>query len=69
MSAQSLRITADELENRMSAGQQFTIIDARNPQAWAKASDKARAAIRVDMHANQPLPKLSHDRPVVIYCT
>jgi len=69
MSEKSLRITADELKNRMSAGEQFTIIDARNPQAWAEASDKARGAVRVDMHANQPLPKLPTDRPIVVYCT
>jgi rhodanese-related sulfurtransferase len=63
-----LRITADEVKRRMSAGEQFTIVDARNPQAWADAVDKAQGAIRVDAHA-ESLPTLPKDKPVVVYCT
>jgi rhodanese-related sulfurtransferase len=69
MEQQILRISADELKRRMSAGEEFTIVDARNPQAWAKATDKAREAIRVDLHSNQPLPNFLHNKPIVVYCT
>jgi len=69
VSDQNLRITADELNKRMAAGEQFTIVDVRNPQAWAAATDKARGAIRIDMHSSEPLPRLAHDKPIVAYCT
>ena len=29
------RITVDDLHKRMEAGEDFTLIDTRNPQAWA----------------------------------
>ncbi len=35
--ADALRITVDELRRRMEAGEDFTIIDVRNPQAWARS--------------------------------
>jgi rhodanese-related sulfurtransferase len=70
MTHDDLRITADELKRRMSAGEEFTSLDARNPQAWAEAADKARAAIHVDLHAgDQTSPKLPKNKPIVAYCT
>lgn len=69
MSNDDLRISIDELKRRMSAGEEFTVIDARNPQAWAESRDKAAGAIRVDLHSNDPLPQLPRDKPVVVYCT
>ena len=67
MEQQELRISADEL--KMSAGEEFTIVDARNPQAWAEATDKARGAIRVDFDSNQPLPNFPRNKPIAVYCT
>jgi rhodanese-related sulfurtransferase len=64
-----IRITAEELRNRMSAGEEFTVMDARNPQAWAEARDKAAGAMRVDLHSTEPLPELSQNKPIVVYCT
>ena len=70
MADKDLRITADQLKKRMSAGEEFTILDARNPQAWAEAADKARGATRVDLHGgDQALPSLPKNKPVVAYCT
>lgn len=70
MSDQDIRITANELKRRMAAGEQFTILDARNPQAWAQASDKASGAVRVDLHAGDAaLPRIPRDKPAVAYCT
>lgn len=69
MTDADIRITADELKRRVSSGQEFTVIDARNPQAWAEARDQAAGAIRVDLHRNEPLPRLPQDQPIVIYCT
>ena len=70
MAHDDLRMTADELKSRMSAGEEFIVLDARNPQAWAEATDKARSAIRVDLHpGEQALPNLPKNKPIVAYCT
>jgi rhodanese-related sulfurtransferase len=70
MAHDDLRITGDELKRRMSADEEFIVLDSRNPQAWAEATDKARGAIRVDLHAGDAaLPKLPQNRPIVVYCT
>lgn len=70
MSEQSLRITADELKRRMAAGQQFVILDVRNPQAWAEAKDKAHGALRADLHASEKTwHKIPPGKSVVAYCT
>jgi len=35
----NLRIAVDELRKRMENGEDFTIIDTRNPQAWSQSDD------------------------------
>jgi hypothetical protein len=35
--ADTLRIAVDELKRRMEAGEDFTLIDECNPQAWAES--------------------------------
>jgi rhodanese-related sulfurtransferase len=68
--ANDLRITAEELRRRMEAGEQFTIIDVRNPNAWAEASDMAAGAIRVALDdADEAIDRIPRNRPVVTYCT
>ena len=32
---EATRVTAEEIKERMSRGEQFTFVDTRNPQAWA----------------------------------
>jgi len=64
------RITPDELKKRMDAGEQFTLIDVRNPQAWAGSDTMMPHAIRVP--ADDLESHLSHipkNRPIVTYCT
>jgi rhodanese-related sulfurtransferase len=65
-----LRISADELKRRMATGEQFTVIDVRNPQAWANATDMASGAVRVALDdVDQELPRIPRDKPIVAYCT
>jgi rhodanese-related sulfurtransferase len=65
-----LRISTDELKRRIATGEQFTVIDVRNPQAWAEAADMASGAIRVALDdADQELPRIPRDKPIVAYCT
>lgn len=68
--ADDLRISADELRRRMEAGEQFTIIDVRNPHAWAEATDMAAGAIRVALDdADNAIGRIPRSKPIVIYCT
>ncbi|HZR55323.1 MAG TPA: rhodanese-like domain-containing protein [Terriglobales bacterium] len=65
-----LRITVDELRKRMEAGEDFTVVDTRNPQAWGQSNEKLPGAIRVPLDAlNQNLSKIPKDKPAVAYCT
>ena len=66
----NLRIAADELKRRMDKGEEFTMIDVRNPNAWAEARDMASGAVRVALDgADEALPRIPRDKPIVAYCT
>lgn len=68
--ADDLRISADELRKRMQAGEEFTIIDTRNPHAWAEATDTAAGAIRVAVdNADEAIGRIPRNKPIVTYCT
>ena len=68
--ADALRITVDELKRRMEAGEDFTLIDVRNPQAWAESDTTLPEAIRVPPDKlEENLPRIPKNRPVVTYCT
>lgn len=64
------RITVDELKRRMDAGEDFTVIDVRNPQAWAQSDTMLPEAIRVPLDDFEShLSQIPRNRPVVTYCT
>ena len=64
------RITVDELKKRMEAGEDFTPIDIRNPQAWAESDVVIPEAIRVTLDdVDEKLPRIPNDKPIVTYCT
>jgi len=66
----TLRITVEELRRRMEAGEDFTIIDTRNPQQWAQSDVRLPEAIRVPVDKlEEKLPELPKDKPIVAYCT
>jgi rhodanese-related sulfurtransferase len=68
--ADAPRITVDELKRRMDAGEDFTIIDSRNPQAWAESDTMIPEAIRVPANdLERSLSRIPKSRPVVAYCT
>ncbi len=65
-----LRLTIDELRKRMEAGQDFTVIDTRNPQAWEQSNEKLPEAIRIPVDAlDQNLSRIPKDKPAIAYCT
>ena len=68
--AEAPRITVKELKKRMGAGEDFTIVDVRNPEAWSESDTMIPEAIRVALDQLEGnLPKISKGRSVVAYCT
>jgi rhodanese-related sulfurtransferase len=68
--ADAPRITIQDLKKRMEAGEDFTVIDIRNPQAWAEADTMIPEAIRVTLDKlEESLPRIPKNKPVVAYCT
>jgi len=64
------RITVDELKTRMEAGEDFTLIDVRKPEAWDASDTMVPDAIRISLDGLEAsLPRIPKDRPVVAYCT
>ncbi len=43
------RISAEELKRRIDSGEDFTIIDVRNPAAWAQSDTMMPGAIRTPL--------------------
>jgi rhodanese-related sulfurtransferase len=68
--AAAQRITAQELKKRMEAGEDFTVVDVRNPQAWASSNVKLPEAIRVPVDdPEKHLPEIPKNKRIVTYCT
>jgi Rhodanese-like domain len=68
--AEAPRITVEELKRRMDAGEDFTVIDVRNPKVWAETDTVIPEAIRVPLDKlEENLPRIPKNRPVVAYCT
>jgi len=68
--ANAPRITPDELRRRMDAGEDFTVIDVRNPNAYAQSDVIIPEAIRVPLeNLEGNLQRIPKNRPVVAYCT
>ena len=64
------RITVAELKHRMGAGEEFTIIDTRNPHAWAESDVTIPGAVRIPLdELGRHLPQIPKAKPIVAYCT
>jgi len=54
----------------MDAGEDFTVIDVRNPKAWAQSDVIIPEAIRVPLeNLEENLQRIPKNRAVVAYCT
>jgi len=52
------------------AGEDFVLIDTRNPQAWSQSDVKLPEAVRLPLdNLDENLSKIPKDKPVVAYCT
>jgi rhodanese-related sulfurtransferase len=53
-----------------TSGEDFTVIDVRNPTAWAETDTAIPEAMRVPLDKiDENLPRIPKTRPVVAYCT
>ena len=65
-----LRISAEDLSKRMEAGEDFVVIDTRNPQAWAQSDVKLPEAIRVPADKlEEQLAEIPKNKSIATYCT
>ena len=65
-----LRITIDELRKRMEAGEDFALIDTRNPQEWGQSDVMLPEAVRVPLgNFEEQVYKIPKNKPIVTYCT
>lgn len=65
-----LRINMRELQKRIKAGEHFTFIDVRNPEAWAEADVMIPNARRVSLDDfEKHLYEIPKNKPIVAYCT
>ena len=65
--SEPLRISAEDVKDRMAAGESVTVLDVRNPKAWESSPVKIRGAVRVSpdqVHIDQAWPR---DRLTVVY--
>jgi rhodanese-related sulfurtransferase len=54
----------------MEKGEDFVVIDTRNPQAWAESAVKLPEAIRVPADTlEETLSSIPKEKPIVAYCT
>ena len=68
--AEAPRITVNEVKKRMDAGETFTFIDTRNPQAFSESDTILPGAIRLPLdQLDKKLPSIPMNKAVVAYCT
>ena len=68
--AEAARITPRELIRRLEAGEDFTIIDVRNPDAWAQSDAMIPGAIRLPLDKfEEVVPTIPKNKSIVAYCT
>ena len=64
-----LRISVDDLRKRMKAGEDFIMLDVRNPTAWAESDVMIPNARRVPLDDFESHLYEIPNKPIVAYCT
>jgi rhodanese-related sulfurtransferase len=66
----SNRISPEETNSRVLAGERVVFVDARNPKAWAESDRKIPGAIRVPTDdVESHLNHIDRNATVITYCT
>jgi rhodanese-related sulfurtransferase len=68
--AEAPRITVNEVQKKIDAGEAFTFIDTRNPQAFSESDSMLPGAIRLPLdQLEEKLQSIPKNKHVVTYCT
>ncbi|MGH9444636.1 MAG: rhodanese-like domain-containing protein [Terriglobia bacterium] len=68
--ADSIRISKEEVKQRLAAGEEIVFLDIRNPGPWERAEHKIKGAIRFPLNEiDQRIQSIPKDKPIVTYCT
>ena len=68
--AQGLRISIEEVKNRMDAGESVVFVDSRNPTEWGMTDRKIPGAIRVGVgEVEEKINTIPEGALIVAYCT
>lgn len=68
--AEVIRITTNEVKERLDKGEPILFIDTRNPTSWGESDVKLPGALRIHVsELEQHLDELPRDRQIVTYCT
>jgi rhodanese-related sulfurtransferase len=62
-----IKISPEEVKERLAANEPLTILDVRGPSAWEQSDEKIVGAIRVDPHTFRADPAWPKDRLTVLY--
>ena len=66
----TLRVSAEDVLDRINRGEEVYFVDTRNPVAWAEADTKLPGAVRLPADAVEAhLTDMPRDRMIVAYCT
>jgi rhodanese-related sulfurtransferase len=66
----SNRISPEEVNARVLAGEPVVFVDARNPKAWATSDRKIPGAVRIPAEdVSSHLKELDPTSTIVTYCT
>ena len=64
------KVTVEEIGNRLTRGEDVTVVDSRAPHVWEEAEVKAGGAIRIPPDETQKhIADVSRDNYIVTYCT
>ena len=65
-----MKVSVEEIEDRLSRSEGITIVDSRSADAWSKSEIKAGGAIRIPPdQAEKHIADVSRDDYIVTYCT
>ncbi|MGH9325546.1 MAG: rhodanese-like domain-containing protein [Terriglobia bacterium] len=66
----SIRISKEEVKQRLESGEEITFLDIRNPGPWERAERKIKRAIRLPLsEIDQRIQSIPKGKPIVTYCT
>ena len=66
----SNRISPEEVNARVLAGEPIIFLDTRNPKAWKESDRKIPEAVRVPVdNVESHLGEISKNATIVAYCT